>query len=79
MFNIQWLILRLVALFVFLGFLIDIEIILLVSGFLFLHINLGLRAIISDYIHVKKIKLISLILVRISLIEITRYILELLI
>nr|AHX02486.1 succinate:cytochrome c oxidoreductase subunit 4 [Riquetophycus sp. HSY-2014a] len=79
MFNFRWLILRLAALYVFIGILIDIEIILLMSGFLLLHINFGLQAIISDYIHIKKIKFISSILVRISLIEMTRYFLELLV
>lgn len=63
----------------FLGLLIDIEITLLVFGFLLLHISLGLNTIVSDYIHIKKIKFISSTLIRIALIEITRYILELII
>ena len=79
MFSFQWTILRLSALITFVGILIDVEIILLVFGFLLLHISLGLKTIVSDYIHIKKIKFISSTLIRISLIEITRYILELLI
>lgn len=79
MFDFQWLILRLSALLVILGFIFDIEIIILILGFLFLHINLGLKSIIYDYLHTKKIKLILLILARISMIEISRYFLELLI
>ena len=79
MFNFQWIILRLSALVMFLGLLIDIEITLLVFGFLLLHISLGLNTIVSDYIHIKKIKFISSTLIRIALIEITRYILELII
>ena len=79
MFNFQWITLRLSALNTILGFLIDIEIIFLVSGFILLHINLGLQTIVYDYIHVKKVKFISSTLIRISLIEIARHILELLI
>ena len=79
MFNFEWIILRLTALFIFFSFLIDVEIFILIFGFLILHISLGLRTIIFDYIHVKKVKLISFTLIRISLMEITRYILELLV
>lgn len=79
MFNFQWIILRLSALIIFLGLLVDIEIVLLIFGFLFVHISLGLNTIVSDYIHIKKIKFISSTLIRVSLIEITRYILELVI
>ena len=79
MFNFQWLILRLSALVIFLGLIIDIEIIFFIFGFVFLHISLGLRTIVSDYIHIKKVKFISSALIRISLIELTRYISELLI
>ena len=64
------------ALLTFFGLLIDLEIILLLSGFLFLHINMGLKTIICDYIHIKKIKIITLALTRIFIIEITRSILE---
>lgn len=79
MFNFQWLVLRLVALLTFFGLLVDLEIIVLVSGFLLLHINMGLKTIIYDYIHIKKIKIISLSLSRIFIVEMARYILELLI
>lgn len=79
MFNFQWMVLRLTALFIVLSLLIDIEIFLLISGFLIVHMNLGLRTIVSDYMHLKKFKFISSNLIRISLIEVTRYILELLI
>ena len=79
MFNFQWLVLRLVILFVVISFFVDIEILLLISGFLIIHINIGLRTIVYDYIHIKKVKFISSNLIRISLIEIIRYILELLI
>lgn len=77
MFTFHWLILRITALFIIIGFLSDIEIIILIFGFLFLHISIGLKTIVYDYIHLKKIKFMSLILIRISTIEVTRYILEL--
>ena len=78
MFDLSWLFLRLAALFTLGGFLIDVEIFALVTGFLFCHIHLGLKTIISDYIHTKKIKLVLTILIRVSAIELTRYVLELL-
>nr|YP_009511957.1 succinate dehydrogenase subunit 4 [Melanthalia intermedia]AXI97884.1 succinate dehydrogenase subunit 4 [Melanthalia intermedia] len=77
MFNVHWLLLRLAGLFVFEGILVDIEIIILISGFLLLHINLGLQTILNDYIHIKRIKITLLILTRLSNIEVSRYILEL--
>nr|YP_010937573.1 succinate dehydrogenase membrane anchor subunit [Grateloupia asiatica]WKW95603.1 succinate dehydrogenase membrane anchor subunit [Grateloupia asiatica] len=79
MFNLSWLLLRLAALFTLEGFLIDVEIFVLAMGFLFCHIHLGLKTIISDYIHTKKVKLVLIILTRISAIELTRYALELLV
>nr|YP_010395103.1 succinate dehydrogenase subunit 4 [Grateloupia elliptica]UQJ72544.1 succinate dehydrogenase subunit 4 [Grateloupia elliptica]UYI31690.1 succinate dehydrogenase subunit 4 [Grateloupia elliptica] len=78
MFDLSWLFLRLAALFTLEGFLIDIEIFALVVGFLFCHVHLGLKTIISDYIHIKKVRLALIILIRISAIELTRYVLELL-
>nr|APC24907.1 succinate dehydrogenase subunit 4 [Gracilariopsis andersonii] len=78
MFDINWLLLRLVTFFILGGILIDLEILIFLAGFLFLHISLGLKTILNDYIHINKIKIILLVLVRISSIEISRYILELL-
>nr|YP_004062170.1 SdhD [Gracilariophila oryzoides]ADR03186.1 SdhD [Gracilariophila oryzoides]APC24932.1 succinate dehydrogenase subunit 4 [Gracilariophila oryzoides] len=78
MFDITWLLVRLVTFFILGGILIDIEILIFLIGFLFLHISLGLKTILNDYIHINKIKIILLVLVRISSIEISRYILELL-
>nr|YP_010199902.1 succinate dehydrogenase subunit 4 [Gracilariopsis tenuifrons]UAD89962.1 succinate dehydrogenase subunit 4 [Gracilariopsis tenuifrons] len=78
MFDINWLLLRLVTFFILGGILIDLEIFIFLIGFLFLHISLGLKTILNDYIHINKIKIILLVLVRISSIEISRYILELL-
>nr|YP_010726702.1 succinate dehydrogenase subunit 4 [Cystoclonium purpureum f. stellatum]WDY85189.1 succinate dehydrogenase subunit 4 [Cystoclonium purpureum f. stellatum] len=76
-FNFEWLILRSTALFIIIGLFFDIEVILLIIGFLFVHINIGICMIIYDYVHVKKIKYIFLWLVCISSIEVSKYILEL--
>lgn len=78
MFKIYWLFLRLAGLFVFESILIDIEISILIFGFLSLHMNLGLQTILNDYIHIRKVKIFLLILVRISSIETNKYFLELL-
>nr|UAD89809.1 succinate dehydrogenase subunit 4 [Gracilaria salicornia] len=60
------------------GIFLDIEVVVLFIGLILLHMNLGLRAIVTDYIHIKKSKTILLILIRISSIEVGRYVLELL-
>lgn len=75
MFNFSWLIFRITALLVLIGFIIDVEISLAITGFLLFHVNLGLKTIFSDYVHVKKLKTILLVLVRISTIELTSSIL----
>nr|YP_010199626.1 succinate dehydrogenase subunit 4 [Gracilaria cervicornis]UAD89484.1 succinate dehydrogenase subunit 4 [Gracilaria cervicornis] len=69
---------RLGGIFFFSGILIDVEIIVLIIGFVLLHMNLGLKAILTDYLHIKKIKITLLFLIRISSIEISRYLVELL-
>nr|AIY34306.1 succinate dehydrogenase membrane anchor subunit [Grateloupia taiwanensis] len=79
MFDLSWLLLRLAALFTLEGFIIDIEIFVFIIGFLFYHVHLGLKTIINDYIHIRKVKLALIILTRISTVELTRYALELLI
>nr|YP_009138175.1 SdhD [Gracilaria vermiculophylla]AHZ58202.1 SdhD [Gracilaria vermiculophylla]AHZ58227.1 SdhD [Gracilaria vermiculophylla] len=78
MFDINWFLLRLVTFFILGGVLLDLEMLIFLIGFLFLHVSLGLKTILNDYIHINKIKIILLILIRISSIEISRYILELL-
>nr|YP_010199826.1 succinate dehydrogenase subunit 4 [Gracilaria tikvahiae]UAD89834.1 succinate dehydrogenase subunit 4 [Gracilaria tikvahiae] len=78
MFDVTWLFVRLGGILFVSGILLDIEIIVLVSGLALLHMNLGLRTILTDYIHIEKIKITLLFLVRISSIEISRYLLELL-
>nr|YP_010199751.1 succinate dehydrogenase subunit 4 [Gracilaria isabellana]UAD89709.1 succinate dehydrogenase subunit 4 [Gracilaria isabellana] len=78
MFDITWLFVRFGGILFVSGILLDVEIIVLISGLTLLHMNLGLRTILTDYIHIEKIKLTLLFLVRISSIEISRYLLELL-
>nr|YP_010199801.1 succinate dehydrogenase subunit 4 [Gracilaria ornata]UAD89759.1 succinate dehydrogenase subunit 4 [Gracilaria ornata] len=78
MFDITWVLTRLGSILFFGGILLDIEIVVLIISLALLHMNLGLRAILTDYIHIEKIKIVLLFLIRISSIEISRYLLELL-
>nr|YP_009365186.1 SdhD [Gracilaria changii]ARJ60468.1 SdhD [Gracilaria changii]ART65137.1 SdhD [Gracilaria changii] len=78
MFNITWAFIRFAGIFLFIGILIDVEIIILIGGLVSLHMGFGLRTIVNDYIHVNKIKIALLALIRVSGIEISRYILEIL-
>lgn len=73
----EW-VFRLSALLIIPILLIDIEIYFLIQILIFLHINMGLVVIISDYIHIKKVKTIFLFSLRILAIEILRCSLELL-
>nr|QJH88476.1 Sdh4 [Pterocladia lucida] len=74
----NWIIIRFVALLILAAFLIDIEFIILNLSFIFLHINLGIKTIVQDYIHVERVNLLSLILIRVCYIELIRYSMELL-
>nr|YP_010199851.1 succinate dehydrogenase subunit 4 [Hydropuntia urvillei]UAD89859.1 succinate dehydrogenase subunit 4 [Hydropuntia urvillei] len=78
MFNIIWILIRLGGLLFLSGLVLDIEMALFIIGLVFLHFKLGLITIINDYIHISKIKLILQFMVRLSSIEIGRYVLELL-
>nr|YP_008994221.1 succinate:cytochrome c oxidoreductase subunit 4 [Rhodymenia pseudopalmata]AGO19273.1 succinate:cytochrome c oxidoreductase subunit 4 [Rhodymenia pseudopalmata] len=69
MFNISWFFLRFASFSTFSGFLFDLEIGLASVGFLLFHIILGLRSVLKDYIHTKKVKILSLSLLRIVSIE----------
>nr|YP_009988306.1 succinate:cytochrome c oxidoreductase subunit 4 [Gelidiella acerosa]QNM39444.1 succinate:cytochrome c oxidoreductase subunit 4 [Gelidiella acerosa] len=71
-FGIRWAALILVS-----TILIDIEFIILNIGFIFFHVSRGIQTITKDYVHVEKINLISLLIIRISYIELVRYFLEL--
>nr|UAD89534.1 succinate dehydrogenase subunit 4 [Agarophyton chilense] len=57
---------------------LDIEIAILIMGLVVLHMNFGLKTILNDYIHINKIKIFLVFLIRLSSIEIGRYILEIL-
>nr|YP_009511806.1 succinate dehydrogenase subunit 4 [Gracilaria caudata]AXI97683.1 succinate dehydrogenase subunit 4 [Gracilaria caudata] len=78
MFDITWIFTRLSGIFLFSGILLDVEIIILISSLISLHMNFGLRAILNDYIHSNKIKVALLFLIRVAGIEISRYIFEIL-
>nr|UAD89509.1 succinate dehydrogenase subunit 4 [Gracilaria changii] len=78
MFDIIWVFVRFAGIFLFIGILIDVEIVILISGLVALHMSLGLRTIVNDYIHLNKVKIVLLSLIRVSGIEISRYILEIL-
>ena len=61
------------------SFLYDIEIIFLLSSFLFIHLAIGLKMIIRDYLHNKVSKIFLLVMIRLSSLELLKYSLELLI
>nr|WCH57670.1 succinate dehydrogenase subunit 4 [Hypnea sp.] len=77
MYTIEWLILRFSVLFVLIGIIFDIEITFFFISFLFVHITMGVFAILCDYIHIKKLKYISIFLMKISAIEVSKNIIEL--
>nr|YP_010199776.1 succinate dehydrogenase subunit 4 [Gracilaria multipartita]UAD89734.1 succinate dehydrogenase subunit 4 [Gracilaria multipartita] len=78
MFDLTWILMRLGGLFFFSGILLDVEVIVLIISLTTLHMNLGLRTILTDYIHIERVKITLLFLIRISSIEINRYLIELL-
>lgn len=69
--------LRAAALLLIPSLFIDLEIFFFCSAFIFLHIKLGLKTVILDYIHNRRTNVLCLILLRLSSIEILRYALEL--
>nr|YP_009317616.1 succinate:cytochrome c oxidoreductase subunit 4 [Pterocladia mexicana]YP_009317662.1 succinate:cytochrome c oxidoreductase subunit 4 [Pterocladia robusta]YP_011017051.1 succinate dehydrogenase subunit 4 [Pterocladiella capillacea]AOX49068.1 succinate:cytochrome c oxidoreductase subunit 4 [Pterocladia mexicana]AOX49114.1 succinate:cytochrome c oxidoreductase subunit 4 [Pterocladia robusta]WQB61729.1 succinate dehydrogenase subunit 4 [Pterocladiella capillacea] len=77
--NFNWFSIRLAALLIFATILVDLEIIALILSLSLLHISSGIKTIIYDYIHVEKLHLIFLILVRICHIELARCLVELII
>lgn len=77
MVNMEWLIIRLSSLFTLCGMILDLEIIFFVISFLWIHISLGVCSILYDYMHIKKIKIFSIFLVKISSIEVTKNVMEL--
>nr|AXI97808.1 succinate dehydrogenase subunit 4 [Gracilaria vermiculophylla]WDZ68100.1 succinate dehydrogenase subunit 4 [Gracilaria vermiculophylla] len=78
MFDITWIFIRLGGFFLLGGVVLDVELTMFIIGLVLLHMNFGLKTILNDYIHINKIKIALLLLIRLSSIEIGRYILELL-
>ena len=76
LYNLNWWFIRFSALFTAPGFLLDLEIFFLIQAFVFFHARLGLKSIIIDYTHNKKIILLYLVLIRLLSIELMRCILE---
>lgn len=74
----EWWLLRLPGVLIAPALLIDLEIFILLSSFLFLHLTLGLKTIVNDYLHNKKTKIIILKLIWLSNFQFLRYVLELL-
>lgn len=74
-----WWVVRVPVLLILPFLLYDIEILFLLSSFLFVHLLLGLKTILNDYLHNKTSKLFLVLLVRLANFEFLRYILEFLI
>nr|AYR06583.1 succinate:cytochrome c oxidoreductase subunit 4 [Lithothamnion sp.] len=72
----QWWLSRLPVLLSLPAFFIDIEIFFFLISFIFLHLTIGLKGIINDYLHNKKSKLFLIILIRLCNFEFLRYVLE---
>ncbi len=78
MFIFYWWVIRISVLLLLPSLFYDIEVIFLVTSFLFIHLTLGLKGILSDYLHDKTSKILIIVLVRLTSFEFLRYILELL-
>nr|YP_009739222.1 succinate:cytochrome c oxidoreductase subunit 4 [Palmaria decipiens]QIC19661.1 succinate:cytochrome c oxidoreductase subunit 4 [Palmaria decipiens] len=66
----MWHAVRLSAVALIPGFLVDVEIIFLVVGFSFVHAKSGLESIIADYVHDQYTQLLFLILLRVCFLKI---------
>ena len=75
--NFTWFGIRWAALSLLASVFIDLEFLIANLGFIFLHIVSGVRTIINDYIHIEKINLFSVVLIRVCYIELIRYSMEL--
>ncbi len=72
----QWWIIRIPVLLLIPSFFYDFEILFMISSFLILHLILGLKTIINDYLQDLTLKIFLVILVRLLSFEILRYMLE---
>ena len=72
----QWWIIRVPVLLLIPSLVYDLEILFLLSSFLTLHLILGFKTIINDYLQDLTLKIFLVVLVRLSSLEFLRYILE---
>ena len=72
----QWWLIRVPVLLLIPSFFYDIEVVFLISSFLVLHLTFGLKTIVNDYLHNKTLKIFLSVLVRLTSLELLRYILE---
>lgn len=77
--NYQWWLIKVVALLFIPSFLFDLEIIFCLSSFIILHLIIGLKTIIMDYLQNYTLKIFLVILIRLSNLELLRYTLDFLI
>lgn len=71
-----WWIIRIPVLLLIPSFFFDLEILFMISSFLILHLILGLKTIINDYLQDLTLKIFLVILIRLLSFEILRYMLE---
>lgn len=73
----NWFSLRWGAIAIIGSLIMDIEFLILNMGFCLLHVNIGLKTIVKDYIHIEKIYLVSSLAIKICYIELIRCSVEL--
>nr|YP_009546255.1 succinate:cytochrome c oxidoreductase subunit 4 [Gelidium gabrielsonii]AYO27603.1 succinate:cytochrome c oxidoreductase subunit 4 [Gelidium gabrielsonii] len=73
----NWFGLRWGALIIIGSLLIDIEFLIVNMSFFLFHVNLGLKTIVKDYVHLEKMHLMLLIVVKIVYIELIGHLVEL--
>nr|YP_004062231.1 SdhD [Plocamiocolax pulvinata]ADR03247.1 SdhD [Plocamiocolax pulvinata] len=71
-----WFIISAFYIYLVYGFIFDIEIFILIISFVWYHIYISLQTILNDYFHIKFIKIIFLLFLRISIFLIIRYFFE---
>ena len=67
--QLQWWLIRLLALTAITGIIFDFEVLFIIQGFLLLHVKTGLEAVINDYVHDVIIRLSYLLFLRILILE----------
>lgn len=72
----QWWLVRIPVLLLIPFIFYDMEILFLLSSFLILHLTHGLKTIVNDYLQNYTLKVLLLLLVRLSSFEFLRYMLE---